>query len=192
MPAEVRGKIDGCLRGAGADDDPEARLVDLAEIACREHPGIRNNHHVLQAVALLELTVDRQDRRGLRREPLEAADLQREPVPVNEQPHDDLRIDPAFLGEADLAEVVFLLGLEIQCRDVIQTQRDVPGPLGVDEADLRDLLPPATAVAAPHGPFTGRPLAQIVQDPIGVQDRGRLHDPATAVHIVRDLHSRRS
>ena len=54
---------------------------------------------------------------------LEAADLEREPAPVDQQPDDDLRVDAAFLGVADLAQVVFLLGLEVERRDVVETQR---------------------------------------------------------------------
>ena len=78
-----------------------------------------------QAVAVLERLDDRQDRGGLGLVALEAADLQGEPVPVDQQPDHDLRVDPAFLGVADLAQVVFLLGLEVQRRHVVQAQRDV-------------------------------------------------------------------
>jgi hypothetical protein len=57
---------------------------------------------------------DRDDGGGLGPVALEAADLQRETVPVDQQPDHDLGVNPAFLGVADLAQVVLLLGLEVQ------------------------------------------------------------------------------
>jgi hypothetical protein len=49
---------------------------------------------------------------------LETADLQRGTGPVDEQPDHDLRVDPSFLGVADLAPPVLGVGLEVQrlCR----------------------------------------------------------------------------
>jgi len=44
-----------------------------------------------------ELLDDRDDRGGLGLVPLIAADLKGEPVPVDQQTDDDLRVDPAFL-----------------------------------------------------------------------------------------------
>ena len=60
-----------------------------------------------------ELADDRQDGVLFGLVPLEAADLQREALAVNQQPDQDLRVDPAFLGVADLAQPVLVLGLEI-------------------------------------------------------------------------------
>ena len=91
-----------------------------------EHPGVGDHDHVGQIVALLEGLDDRQDRGGFGFVAFEAADLQREPGTVDQQPDHDLRIDAAFLGIADLAQPVFLLSLEIQRRDVVEHQRDVP------------------------------------------------------------------
>ena len=65
---------------------------------------------------------DRHDRGRLGLVSLEAADLQREPAPIHEQADHDLRIDPALLGVADLAQPVFLLGLEVKRGDVIEHQ----------------------------------------------------------------------
>lgn len=76
---------------------------------------------------------DRDDRGGLGLLPGEAADLQREPAAVDQQPDHDLRVDPAFLGVADPAQVILLLRLEVQGRDVVETQGDVPAGRGVGE-----------------------------------------------------------
>ncbi len=70
-----------------------------------------------------------------------AADLQREPGPVHQQPDHDLGVDAAFLGVADLTQFVFLVRLEIQGRHVVQAQAEVPGSGGVGEARGRDLVP---------------------------------------------------
>ena len=80
----------------------------------------------VDAVPGLERLDDRQDRGGLGLVALEAADLQREPAPVDQQPDHDLRVDPAFLGVADLAQVVLLLGLEVQRRHVVQAPATRP------------------------------------------------------------------
>ena len=50
-------------------------------------------------MAGLELPDDRQDRVLLRLAALEAADLEGEPVPVDQQPDHDLRVDPPLLAE---------------------------------------------------------------------------------------------
>ena len=62
----------------------------------------------------LEGLHDGDDRGGLSLVPLPAADLERETMTVDQQPDDDLRIDPPFLGVADLAQVVLTLGLEVE------------------------------------------------------------------------------
>jgi len=78
-------------------------LVELARVARGQHAGVGDHDQVLELVTLLELADDRQECSGLGLVALEAADLQREAVPVDEQPDDDLGIDPAFLGVADPA-----------------------------------------------------------------------------------------
>ena len=62
---------------------------------------------------------------------LEAADFQREPGPVHQQADHDLRVDAAFLGVADLAQLVFVLGLEVQRRHVIEQQAQAATAGGV-------------------------------------------------------------
>src|SRR3954452_10252459 len=79
----------------------------------------------------LELLDDRDQGRGLGLVAFEAADLQREPVPVDQQTDHDLRVDPALRGVADLAQLVFLLGLEVQRGDVVQAQGQVTAGGGV-------------------------------------------------------------
>jgi hypothetical protein len=118
----VRFQIDRGLGDAGSDDEPQARLVQLAQVARGQHAGVSHHDHVGQAAALLEGLDDRDDRGGLGPVALEAADLQGEAVAVDQQAHDDLRVDAAFLGVADLAQVVLLVGLEVQRRDVIPAQ----------------------------------------------------------------------
>lgn len=69
-------------------------------------------------MAGLELLDDRDDGCCLCFVAFEAADLKWEPAAVNEQADDDLGVNAAFLGVADLAQFVFLFRLEIQrlCR----------------------------------------------------------------------------
>lgn len=42
------------------------------------------------------------------------------PCRSDQQPHRDLRVDPALLGAAHLAQLVFVLGLEIERGDVVE------------------------------------------------------------------------
>jgi hypothetical protein len=52
------------LRDPGSDDEPQPRLVQLAQVARRQHAGV-GDHHVCDAVPGLELLHDRQDRQCL-------------------------------------------------------------------------------------------------------------------------------
>ncbi len=113
---------------------------------------------------------------------LRAADLQREPAPVDQQPDHDLRVDPAFLGVADLAQVVFLLRLEVQRRHLVETQGDVPTGHRMGETRCGDpvAVVPIRAGAgqgALHRRVAGRAPTQIGQDPPGVQQRRGFHHP---------------
>jgi hypothetical protein len=98
VPAEVGLQVGRGLGEAGSDDEPQAGVVQIVQVARGQHPGVSDHDHGVQAVALLERLDDRDQGGGLGLVALEAADLEREPVPVDEQPDDDLRVDPAFLG----------------------------------------------------------------------------------------------
>ena len=78
----------------------------------------------------LEGLHDGDDRGGLSLVALPAADLERKTMTVDQQAHDDLRIDPPLLGVTDLAQVVLTLGLEVEGGHVIQAQGQPP-PLAV-------------------------------------------------------------
>jgi hypothetical protein len=88
-------------------------------------------------VALLELPDDRDDRLRLGLGCLIAADLQGEPGPVDQEPDHDLGVDAAFLGEPDLAEVVFLVCLEVERGDVVEHQRHIGSVQDVGECCCR-------------------------------------------------------
>lgn len=78
---------------------PHIRIPNGAVI-CTLNGG---EHHARQAVPLDEPIDDRDDRQGLGLVAFAAADLQREPAPIDQQTHHDLGVDAAFLGVADLA-----------------------------------------------------------------------------------------
>ena len=107
VPAEVGLQVDRRLGHAGADDEPQPGFVELAQVRRGQHPGVGHHDHVGRCCAVLGTALmigTMRVRLGL--VPLEAADLEREPVPVDQQPDHDLRVDAAFLGVADLAQVV--------------------------------------------------------------------------------------
>lgn len=112
---------------------------------------------------------------------LEAADLQREPGAVHEQSHDNLRVDPALLGEPGLAQVVFLLGLEVQRRHVIEHQRNVSAAACVSEARGGDQVPVAAVMGALERALARRERrrhsTQVSKDPVDVEQGGGLNDP---------------
>ena len=60
--------------------------------------------------------------------------------PVDQQAHDDLGVDPPLFGVADLAQVVLLLGLEVERGDVVQAQGQTGGVGDVLEQGLRERL----------------------------------------------------
>lgn len=53
--------------------------------------------------------------------------VQRESAVSHEQAYGDLRVDPALRAHPDFAELVFVLGLEIQGRQAYRTTA-TPGP----------------------------------------------------------------
>ena len=66
---------------------------------------------------LAELFNDTDDRGGLGPVALPATDSQGEAGPVDQQPDDDLGVDPSLFGVADLAQLVLLLGVEVERGD---------------------------------------------------------------------------
>lgn len=82
----------------------------------RQHAGVGGDDHLhpVDIVAGLELAHDGHDGAGFGVVSFETSDLQGKSGAVDEQPDDDLRVDPALLGVADLTELVFLLRFEIQ------------------------------------------------------------------------------
>ncbi len=101
--------------------------------------------------------------------------------PVDQQADHDLRIDPAFLGVAGLAQPVLVLGLEVQRGHVIQHERDAPAAQHVSEAQLSE-----TATVVPVEAAAQRALARgqarrdpahLRQHPVHIQQAGRLDHP---------------
>lgn len=113
--------------------------------------------------------------------PFEAADLEGEPGTVDEQAYHDLRIHPAFLRISDLAQVVFLLCLEVQRGDVVEHQAQSAGRGGMLETFLRDpvsvIACGATLQCVGVGVAVGRGQSDLGDDPAGVAHRCRLDEP---------------
>ena len=86
---------------------------------------------------------------------------------VDQQPDDDLRIDPPLLGVADLAQVVLTLGLEVERGHVIQAQGKAPTGGDVLEQGPRQALAVAPLLGsgqgAEQGPHADRLQSQITQ-----------------------------
>ena len=77
-------------------------------------------------MAFQEAGDDRDDGRRLGGVALETADLQGESGPIDQQPDNNLRVDPPFLGIPDLAELVLGFGFEIERRDVVKQKLSPP------------------------------------------------------------------
>jgi hypothetical protein len=84
VPAEMRRQVQRRLGDLGADDEPQVRRVEFGEVLRRQHPGVGDHDHLGQLVTIGERGNDRDDRGGLGPVALEAADLEREPLPVHE------------------------------------------------------------------------------------------------------------
>ena len=74
---------------------------------------------------------------------------------VDQQPDDDLGVDPPLLGVTDLAQVVLTLGLEIERGHVIQAQGQTPTSGDVLEQGLRDRLAVAPLLGSGQGAEQG-------------------------------------
>ena len=125
---------------------------------------------------------------------LEAADLEREALPVDQQADHDLRIDPAFLGVADLAQPVLVLGLEVERRDVVEHERDVPAGQHVGEAQLGETVTVVPIEAAAQCALARgqarRDPAHLCQHPVRIQQAGGLDHPGDH-HVTEHLITQR-
>ena len=128
-------------------------------------------------MAGLELLHDRDNQGGLCFDAFVAADLEGEPVAVDQQPDHDLRVDAAFLGVADLPEVVLVLGLEVERGHVVEHQRHIPVRDGVVEAGSRNLIAIHTLATALQLRGIGVAVRQLsnqpAQHPRHVTQQGR-------------------
>ena len=136
----------------------------------------------------LEGLHDGDDRGGLSLVALPAADLERKTVTVDQQPEDDLGVDPPLLGVTDLAQVVLTLGLEVEGGDVVQAQGQASGGGDVVEQGLRDRLAvvplPAASQGAEQSPHADRLQAQITQHAGDLGLRRRL-DQTRQNHLLK-------
>jgi len=92
-----------------------------------------------------------------------------------------LRIDPAFLGVADLAQPVLVLRLEIERGHVVEHERDVPAGHHVAEAQPGETVPVVPIEAAAQRALARgqarRDPAHLCQHPVHIQQAGRLDHP---------------
>ena len=107
---------------------------------------------------------------------------------VDQQAHDDLRVNPPLLGVTHPPQVVLTLGLEVQGGHVIQAQGKAPTGGDVLEQGLRDRLAVAPLPAAPQGaeqgPGADRLQAQITQH-AGDLGLGRRLDQTRQNHLLK-------
>jgi len=128
-----------------------------------------------------ELGQHRDQRHGLGLVALEQVHRQWKPACIGEQPETDLRVDPPFLAQADLAQPVPAWGLEVERAVVVehQSQSPVTGRAPVAGlGDHRSVVAGDDAFEAAHERHPRRRAdAELVEDADGVQLAGRLDDP---------------
>ena len=100
-------------------------LSSAVRLAAESIPGVSHDDELLDAVSSLEGLHDGDDGGGLSLVPFPAAESQGETITVDQQAGVDLML----LGVSDLAQLVLLLGLEVQGGHVVQTQRQPPPAL---------------------------------------------------------------
>ena len=84
VPVEVGLQVAWGPGGAGADDEPQPRVVQGRQVGGREHAGVSDDDEVLDAVGGLEGLHDGDDRGGLGPVALPAADLERETMTIDQ------------------------------------------------------------------------------------------------------------
>ena len=107
---------------------------------------------------------------------------------VDQQAHDDLRVNPPLLGVTHPPQIILTLGLEVEGGHVIQAQGKAPTGGDVLEQGLRDRLAVAPLPAAPQGaeqgPHADRLQAQITQH-AGDLGLGRRLDQTRQNHLLK-------
>ena len=107
---------------------------------------------------------------------------------VDQQAHDDLRVNPPLLGVTHPPQIILTLGLEVQGGHVIQAQGKAPTGGDVLEQGLRQALAVAPLPAAPQGaeqgPHADRLQAQITQH-AGDLGLGRRLDQTRQNHLLK-------
>jgi hypothetical protein len=112
-----------------AEDERQARSLDVLLVLLRHHARIRDDGEVRELVGGHERGDDRQHGLGLGFVAFEGGHHQREAVGAGEQADGDLWFQTAFLGEPRFAEPVALVSLEIQ-RGYVGPGLPVPGRRG--------------------------------------------------------------
>ena len=99
VPMEMGLQIPGCLRHSGADDERQLQLIECLEVGPESMPASAATTNGVPASLWRSRKPgdDRHDGGGLGGVAFVAADFQREPGPVHQQPDDNLRIDPPLL-----------------------------------------------------------------------------------------------
>ena len=99
-------------------------LVKFAKVCRGAHPGVSGHDHVREpwhsANCLTIGMIVKVSALSPSNSPSEG------PVSIIEQAHDDLRVDATLLALADLAQLVFLLGLEVERGDAVVTRLTSP------------------------------------------------------------------
>ena len=107
---------------------------------------------------------------------------------VDQQAHDDLRVNPPLLGVTHPPQIILTLGLEVQGGHVIQAQGQTPTGGDVLEQGPRQALAVAPLPAAPQGaeqgPHADRLQAQITQH-AGDLGLGRRLDQTRQNHLLK-------
>ena len=184
VPMEMGLQIPGCLGDAGADDERQPSSSRASRLAAESIPAsaattIGVPSRLWRAGKLVMIgTIVVVSAVLPSKQPISKGN----PGAVHQQSDDNLRIDPAFLGVADLAQLVFVFGLEIQRGDVVQQQA----------TDRRSHVHVVKAFRGDHITIAGRRgscghggqsscrtprLPQISQHPQRVGLAGRLDDP---------------
>lgn len=105
---EPFGKIEGCFRAAGSNNDFVAGVFKVEEVLVGEDASVGNQDNVIKLVTGFELAQDERDSAGFGVVAFEAANLERIPVLVNKKADHDLWVDTALFGEPDFAQFVFV------------------------------------------------------------------------------------